>query len=563
MESKIKNPVYVFNYFLDDGIERIPNNYLMADKDKYFGASKEIYGEILGIYTYIKKMIRTQMNMHYRDNFPWDKLIGDWLSFIVEKYVLRHTTAKRKINENKIVKYYTHFKEDEVDNKRPLDKEEAFLLYNSSFIWNEKLQIYILKKLNCEIIYLEIEECKYKDEIKYTDKKNVKKINYIYKVVKFTREKLKFLTSNKYIVIDFYGSFLSTLLLSISKRTIPILSTFYTFEFEKVKNRLCNGELMSRTELLNDKDKIVDLYIREIYEFVVTEMPVIYLTKLKENIDELTFLDHTKTLITSNATISNDLVNFYALLKKEKINSKIHLIQHGASYFTNIYHRSRDIEIEAADSFFAWGNEVGQRNVVTIGVTKKLFKSKKSKKEILICGPSFTKFFENLSQYDDDVFWKYNQIMRDFISNLESDKIHQLRYRRLKIDSGRNEDFLTRILPESQLDTNKNLSKSAKQHSLIICLVDSTVFLECLASNFPVIGVWPNFDKFLTPDAMKLYNHAREIGLIYNSGKEAAIWLNLNSEVITEWWDSERTILVKEMFKNMYCSSFQMKILCQ
>jgi putative transferase (TIGR04331 family) len=556
MEKEIENPKYIFNFYLADDTIKLPENYFSINKYELLENEPELGSYIRNQYECVSSYISDEIARINNEKFDWDLYTADWLSFIIEKYLLRKKFTQNLLLKYNSIKYFTHYNEPDDKEIRPFDKSESFQLSNNSFAWNDNLQIYIMEKLGCEILKIEKNKCPYQSKILYRKEDNLADVNLRIKVIKYVKDKLNKLQKGEYLLIDLYFSNISLFKLFLMKKTVPFMTTFYEKEFKMIKQKLITNQKKFDRHNVR-KNKLRD-ESQEIFNFVLKEMPIIYSIKLKNLVEDIPFMQRTKYFLTSNATLANDLVNFYAIYARKKYDTKLVLFQHGGTYFTNKYHRSRDNEIALSDIFFSWGNIANTNKVREIGMTKRKFKNKRKGKKILICGPTFSKCDDQLNQIDGNNFWIYNQLQRDLISNLKPEIVDTLTYRKLNINWARNKDFLTENLQHRQIDKNQKIHKSINEHNLILTLVDSTIFLECIGSDIPVIGVWPNFDKYLTVESKKLYELAINNGMIHNSGLDAALWINSEIDDIQTWWSSEELLKIRTEFKVKFCSKFKL-----
>ena len=100
------------------------------------------------------------------------------------------------------------------------------------------------------------------------------------------------------------------------------------------------------------------------------------------------------------------------------------------------------------------------------------------------------------------------------------------------------------------VDINTQIDKSIKESKIIVCTFVDTVFLQCLASNIPVISFF-NFKRFNISIKNKiLLEDLKKHNVIFDNYENLCNHINSKFKNIDEWWFSEKVQRAILKFKN-------------
>lgn len=109
--------------------------------------------------------------------------------------------------------------------------------------------------------------------------------------------------------------------------------------------------------------------------------------------------------------------------------------------------------------------------------------------------------------------------------------------------------------PDIKLDLEKDLSSSVKKARLVVCDAYSSVWLQCLTADVPVIGlVDPNL--FVPVERYEpLLNELIEVGLICDKVEMAAVFLNQIGPDTTKWWQGVKLRATRDKFLKAFAKT--------
>ena len=106
-----------------------------------------------------------------------------------------------------------------------------------------------------------------------------------------------------------------------------------------------------------------------------------------------------------------------------------------------------------------------------------------------------------------------------------------------------------------KLDQFKALDKSISNSGLVITTQNSTVFLQCLASNHPVICFWDTNISPLNSSAGLHFSQLESAGIFHNSHNSALNFIETIHDDVDKWWFSENTQRSIHSFCSIYTST--------
>jgi putative transferase (TIGR04331 family) len=99
-----------------------------------------------------------------------------------------------------------------------------------------------------------------------------------------------------------------------------------------------------------------------------------------------------------------------------------------------------------------------------------------------------------------------------------------------------------------------HLLNDIKQADLVIIDHITTAIYTVLKADVPFLCCFEQSDWALTNEAATLFQMMREVGLFYNCLKSVLVFLRQPDDVITRWWNSERTTIVRRNLKRLFYS---------
>ena len=106
-----------------------------------------------------------------------------------------------------------------------------------------------------------------------------------------------------------------------------------------------------------------------------------------------------------------------------------------------------------------------------------------------------------------------------------------------------------------KLDQYKALNESISNSGLVITTQNSTVFLQCLASNRPVICFWDTNISPLNSTAGYHFSRLESVGIFHNSHYSALNFIQTIKDDIDKWWFNEDTQRSINSFCSIYTST--------
>ncbi len=526
----------------------------------------EIYDEtITKKIEYLIERFSKDLNLYHglnKDLIWWRTILGEWIKEFVHFY--ESSKYHKSDGDNKSEVNHKVINQLELETLIPFDSTGAAkIFYNSNRYWFNLVEneIFYKHKINfSKKSILEIEEKIILKVKKHIQNKiqitligvlnlcNTKRIfshtlylNKIGMIKLFLRKQ----------IID-YGVFLPRLYLNYEH------STDYNFREDNSSNN----------ENANSND--------EIYYLAKRFIPKSYLENFDQlfNFQKKYFPKNSRKIITANAHLANDVFKIYVAENRQK--STIIVFQHGGDYGMAWNRIGENLEIDFADYFYTWGWESKNPKIKKLGIIKNYgFKTKpRNPGENLlviehvyihnhrqICG------FEASGKYE-----KYKNIAKEFTASLDSVnrdllKIRSLNYVKSRLIHENNsfqESVFKELIDHSKFSNlRKSLVSEVSQHKLVICMTNSTPFLEILNSRHPIVGLWPRDFEYLRKESRKDFDNLREIGVIFHDERELANFINLNLLRIEEWWQE---IVLDWRFKNFiekYCKDVERKVFYQ
>jgi putative transferase (TIGR04331 family) len=305
----------------------------------------------------------------------------------------------------------------------------------------------------------------------------------------------------------------------------------------------------------------INLNAREFETFIDKNLrsmvPWLYL----ESFDGLNRLSSTmpwprrpKCLITAHGQYSNEALKMWVATAKERFPTfKYVLAQHAWGYFFFEADTYMALELKIGDAFLGWG-EVSAKHPkgfhLPTGriVDSALTLSHNPTGYILFTLMSFPRYAYMqkgmpIGPQSYDLIKGYKQLL----DGLDQEIRDQMVLRRYPVEFEYQDSHrLTVAFPDIKLDPEIDLSRSTKKARLIVCDAYSSVWLQCLVSDVPVIGL---FDQNLFvpfEEYQPLLEELIEAGLVFHNIDHAAVFLNQIELDTTQWWQDAKLKMAKD-----------------
>ncbi len=96
------------------------------------------------------------------------------------------------------------------------------------------------------------------------------------------------------------------------------------------------------------------------------------------------------------------------------------------------------------------------------------------------------------------------------------------------------------------------LEKQLRKSRLAILFLNSTVFLQTIAINFPTILCFNPVRSPLVVSSEPDFNELRRVKILHESPESAATWINSIYKNPSSWWASAETQKVRKQFCNEF-----------
>lgn len=504
-------------------------NFTKYNKVNHDKTSKKItkYYEFL-----LKKLVlnlNQQLNIKKNKIF-WRILIGPWLKFFTCFSVLRwndikylESTKKKFIyDEYNFKKFNKPFNTSDFNN---LSNQEKW----NSFVYSKIIKL--IKSKNFEL------------KRSYILKKNIhyKKNLNIFKSKKIVRDNLKYFFFNSYLGRK--KEFLTSILL----KTIPSIFSISKKKFvNKKKNKFFYINI--------DPKNTFELFLQEIINY---SFPTCFYENFFEILEETkNFPKKPKNVLTSIDHEFNEVFKMWLASKKSKI--KLSIFQHGggsigmSKFSSELMH-----DIKISDNYFTWGWSNQNKNVKPLFFVKRVESKQSNKNKIIFCPYFFSKYPRNFKPIETQ------DCNLDFLKNQE----HILKYlnRNLKgsfIRLGINEDYILKYYKNLikkkyqnlNIDTNKSFSKSLSEAKIILTTYNSTVLLESIYLNIPVVAIWEKNHFYHNSKSKKFFNILKQSNVIHYNMNDGLKFLKNISTDPNKWWKNPTVSENVNKFSNYFCN---------
>ena len=225
--------------------------------------------------------------------------------------------------------------------------------------------------------------------------------------------------------------------------------------------------------------------------------------------------------------------------------SKIIGTQHGSNY-GNLKVHSLAASIEYNHfRFLSWGwTNHGEyyRNIQAMpSPLLSKFKYKRKNKELIFVGiglPLFNYRFDSTPNTNSIIKYRKEKIV--FINNLSSRPYENLLYR--YDPRGRcclnDREYVQEFFQDIRIFSGVNIHKRIMNCRLLVLDNPGTTLSIALSSNIPTICFWDKNAWIMCPQAEPYFDELRKVGILFNSGEEAAQKVNEIWDCVQYWWEN-------------------------
>ena len=443
----------------------------------------------------------------------WSRIIGPWLKYILDIYNHKELLVK----QSAIFKKY--FKNKKINTVIVPKDFTEFINNQNSNLFNQSIFLYQLYGNN----------------------------NF-----SFTKPKKKFHFSNLlYVIYIFFFNFI--IKLGSNKKKLIIIDNNKSKKIKTLKDNIVfypntnlrylnifKDDLKLREKFINELKK-KPIYYKKII-FCLANCPTDYLENLKFNKILSNFLISGNKFYCRVSHLDNEIFKSYIAFKK---NCKIYLDQHGGNFsFINdklyLYY-----EKKISKKIYFWDKISNRKNnskflsikLNELNIDKNLYKKKYSLCYVL----SYLKKYDFQNEFHEnyDYNFKLNQI-KDFFCFFKDSSNSVIKFpdNRYNDQIKKNDLYNIGIKKKQILESKSTFFKS----KILVFEHLSTVIFETRKKNIPFIIILKERNFFLSKNGRIILNKFRGENLLFETGKDAALFLNkLNN--IEEWWKSKNKFL--------------------
>jgi putative transferase (TIGR04331 family) len=475
----------------------------------------------------------------------WSILIGPWLWFFLDNTYERYNSVQFFLKKNKNKKI--NFCEMEVNkNFFPKCLEQTSDFYYSD-IWNYKTCIDILKNIsNKNINLIKLKNPKYNSKIK-------QKLNFFDK-------KLKSLSSDCYYTnltkkeLIFENCFSRKILLNFffMKRSIFIKKNKINFSNFFIRSKF-NNEMRENIKIkLNKKNK----YEKFLSTFIINEMPCSFLENyrfINSTIFKSQLPKNVQNIYASYQIWFNSIATFYVADLVENNKTKLHYFQHGADYGFSSYNFYEYHEKYISDLYYTWGWNINSKKVIPFKVTKNKINAKYNPNNniILVVVRTSRKYFRLGSSQIGFKNW-INYLYDTFKLPQKIQKKQNITIRLYKTNYWNEKKIFKKLYKNLKVDCSfKKIDNQIRNSKIVICTYLSTLFLELININFPVVIIYSLENNIIDKKKIKVLNNLKKNKILFENATDAAE--HINSINISDWWFKPKTQKVINNFRANFC----------
>lgn len=235
-------------------------------------------------------------------------------------------------------------------------------------------------------------------------------------------------------------------------------------------------------------------------------------------------------------------------------------------------------ETSICDKYYVWGKCINSQYITapSYKCNYEIEETYTNKKQILWCGSGVgvqCRYIQvdniHLGYKNRKVRWETIENQKKFAEGLDENIAKQILYRPRDMADFGMVGYLKQAVPNLRIDETLspgdgviktwNLHRRFRESRIIICEVfSSSVFCEALSENIPTLLIekelYSKYGKWVYDDIPKYIELLKEAGIWYESGAEAAEFLNNNYQNIYSWWfDKRRQDIIAQVMDRL-CS---------
>ena len=488
----------------------------------------------------LTSIFNQKFRLNYKKNY-YEIIFKHWLRRYISVFINRLYNTKDCIKKNKDHISKIHL--NPVLNINPPKNSE------------EAIRYFDLHEVNDWIYKICFQELKFNKPIILNEKKinfkyPSKKIGLLNKFINFVNNIIiSFSKNDKIFIMNSYLGICEEIKLNISFFQFPKIYKDVPIRPKKSNFNLRNflkSELLKFCE--NKEEKFICKYL---FDF----MPISYIENFENYrniIDKINWPKNPRVIFTSNSFDTNETFKYYTAEIKSRKKCKYIIGQHGAGYNLND-DKFTHVEREISDHTIVWGRKINLNDISGCVLKRYPLADINNNKKFIIISPFLDfriNFFDShnefLNQYNFQINF-LNQIKRygkdKFTLRLKhnkemSIKVHfkdVLKFKNIKID-----------LCEKKFENVFN------KYNLVICFYLSTVFLEMISINYPVI-LCVTDTKNIPKKYKKLFKKLKEIGVIHSNEFTLVKFLDNNHKNISKWWFKDLNQSYLKEFRKEFC----------
>jgi len=528
-------------------IKKFKNETINKKYLKYF-TNKNQFKNFNFVKKFTNKLLpkfHNDLNKYHNINFPdtyWRIITYNWI-FLSANLFYDYWNLVDLLDKNKKYRIY--------------DVDEKFLNYRNSSDCNSQADHYHY--------WIVSEIIKYKNKLKYTEKKYTKKnllknifynkkFNLLESLIKYLN-RFALLFSSPKIFIDNIGiKKKSTIFLYCKLNQIPAI--WFPPNYKNTQKNLKNRESYFYK---NKKNKNFDNFFNSIFFKII---PNTFLEDFEHiNLALNNFWPKKVKTIMTQSLRHFDILRIWAANMKMK-KAKIYLLQHGGMYGMNKFFEGEETDSLLADKFFTWGWKNNTKNVIPHFnlpfSVKKIKTCLKSRDKIIFCISSNSKYLTFIPGcFPRNNIQRLNKI---FLVKKTLTGLTQKVRKKIVIRYNEKAYLNNHTTIPQKLFGQKfkydNCSSELIEHlnntKLVIHDTFSTGWLETIFFNTPTVIIIDKEIEQFRSSFNKHLNRLIKCKIIHYNSSSLISFVNSNYDNIDKWWNSDQVNTCVNLLKKEY-----------
>lgn len=295
-------------------------------------------------------------------------------------------------------------------------------------------------------------------------------------------------------------------------------------------------------------------------------VPWLYL----ESFDGLNHLSSTlpwprrpKCLITAHSQYTNEALKVWAAATKERFETfKYVPAQHSFGYFFFETDSYLAVDLQTGDAFLGWG-EAGTEHPKAFHlptgrvIDSALTLSHSHTGYILFTLMSFPRYAYMQSgrptgPHSYDLIQSYKRLLNCVDQETKEEIVVRPYPFEYEYQDSRR---ISEAFPSLRLDLEKNIKKSIRKARLVVCDAYSTVWIQCMVSDVPVIGLIDKNIFLPSEEYHLLLEELIDVGLVFHNINGAAAFLNQIELNTTQWWQDANLKKARDKFLHAFAKT--------